>query len=165
MKHLDPEYVERVHAFDRVYQARRENVNDDGSNAKHVTRQQHLQERHCAYERCCHGASDDDMVKQRLKRCGQCKAVYYCSTSCQNLDWKAGHRNACRPPLLRKSEKQHSDDLPPGSVVFHDKECMIELISDDGSRIRVRAMDKQQYENMVSKTSDTFSSFNRRETM
>ena len=156
MKHLDPAYVERVHAFDRVYQARRENVNDDGNNTEYITREQSIEQRQCAYERCCNSNND----KQRLKRCGRCKAVYYCSVMCQRSDWKAGHRNACRTPLQRQPSQANTsqDELPPGSVVFHDKACMIELITDDGSRIRIRAQDSESYTRMVQKTTNTFAS-------
>ncbi len=31
----------------------------------------------------------------RLKICRQCKMVYYCSRTCQKLDWKHRHRNEC----------------------------------------------------------------------
>lgn len=31
----------------------------------------------------------------RLGKCGGCKAVYYCSTECQNSDWKR-HRGECK---------------------------------------------------------------------
>jgi len=31
----------------------------------------------------------------QLKRCGQCRVVYYCSKNCQVLDW-AAHRGICK---------------------------------------------------------------------
>jgi hypothetical protein len=30
-------------------------------------------------------------------RCTKCKKAYYCSIECQKTDWKAGHRQTCRP--------------------------------------------------------------------
>ena len=29
--------------------------------------------------------------------CGQCRAVHYCGTRCQQLDWRQGHRRVCQP--------------------------------------------------------------------
>lgn len=33
----------------------------------------------------------------QLLRCGRCKARVYCGKKCQVVDWKAGHKAACRP--------------------------------------------------------------------
>jgi len=30
-----------------------------------------------------------------LRKCAQCKAVWYCSKACQTAAWKAGHKHAC----------------------------------------------------------------------
>ena len=30
------------------------------------------------------------------KKCGNCKAVHYCSAGCQRAHWKCGHRQICR---------------------------------------------------------------------
>ncbi|KAJ7177441.1 hypothetical protein C8R43DRAFT_1118434 [Mycena crocata] len=36
--------------------------------------------------------------KRQLKRCAACHSAYYCDTSCQGVDWKAGgHRTICGP--------------------------------------------------------------------
>ncbi|CAB9503183.1 expressed unknown protein [Seminavis robusta] len=32
-----------------------------------------------------------------LKSCTRCKAVFYCGRGCQKEDWKAGHKEACKP--------------------------------------------------------------------
>jgi MYND finger/SET domain len=32
-----------------------------------------------------------------LKSCTRCKSAHYCSKTCQNEDWKAGHKEACCP--------------------------------------------------------------------
>ena len=34
----------------------------------------------------------------RLKRCGRCKAAYYCNATCAKAAWRAGHKRACREP-------------------------------------------------------------------
>jgi len=33
---------------------------------------------------------------KKLKKCGRCKEVYYCSRDCQVEDWEAGHKNTCK---------------------------------------------------------------------
>lgn len=35
-------------------------------------------------------------VNVKLKRCGGCKEVKYCSTACQAAAWKAGHKTECK---------------------------------------------------------------------
>jgi len=30
-------------------------------------------------------------------KCQRCKAMHYCTKSCQKADWKAGHKNFCKP--------------------------------------------------------------------
>ena len=37
-----------------------------------------------------------DLKKRKLKKCGRCKEVYYCSRDCQVEDWKAGHKDTCK---------------------------------------------------------------------
>ncbi|GAU23687.1 hypothetical protein TSUD_304620 [Trifolium subterraneum] len=38
-------------------------------------------------------------------RCAQCKSVRYCSTHCQTVHWRQGHKFECRPP-----NKTHQND-------------------------------------------------------
>ncbi|KAJ7055749.1 hypothetical protein C8F01DRAFT_445733 [Mycena amicta] len=33
--------------------------------------------------------------RTNFRRCKSCNAVYYCSRTCQKLDWEAGHRDSC----------------------------------------------------------------------
>jgi len=42
-------------------------------------------------EKHCHGCG---MVSERVKRCGQCQSVFYCSQDCQRAAWK-GHKDSC----------------------------------------------------------------------
>ncbi|KAJ8482029.1 hypothetical protein ONZ45_g15098 [Pleurotus djamor] len=32
-----------------------------------------------------------------LKQCSQCKAAFYCSQTCQTVDWKGRHKKYCKP--------------------------------------------------------------------
>ena len=32
----------------------------------------------------------------KMKKCGACKIVHYCSKECQKAHWKAGHKNECK---------------------------------------------------------------------
>lgn len=32
----------------------------------------------------------------KLLRCAQCGLVYYCSSQCQKVDWKMGHKGLCK---------------------------------------------------------------------
>ncbi|KAJ7183823.1 hypothetical protein C8R46DRAFT_1067884 [Mycena filopes] len=44
-----------------------------------------------------------------FKQCSQCQTALYCSTECQRLDWKAGHRRACAE--MRTLHRAHSEVL------------------------------------------------------
>ncbi|KAF7312874.1 MYND-type domain-containing protein [Mycena kentingensis (nom. inval.)] len=58
------------------------------------------------------------LPRQELKRCSECKAVYYCSQACQRADYRdpqAGHRSSClelgavkRATLLEYAPKDRS---------------------------------------------------------
>ncbi|KAF7293936.1 MYND-type domain-containing protein [Mycena chlorophos] len=37
--------------------------------------------------------------KALFKRCGGCKAAFYCSKECQRKGWSSGHRSICNPAL------------------------------------------------------------------
>jgi len=50
--------------------------------------------------RCC-GAQPTDPT-QRLKRCGGCRVVRYCSVECQNDDWRYSHHLECEEMARQK---------------------------------------------------------------
>ncbi|XP_042453973.1 ubiquitin carboxyl-terminal hydrolase 17-like [Zingiber officinale] len=39
-----------------------------------------------------------------MARCGQCKAVRYCSGKCQIIHWRRGHKDECRSPIINGSK-------------------------------------------------------------
>ena len=41
------------------------------------------------------------MIPEQLRRCMGCKQMFYCSTTCQTLDWERGHKKACK--ILQES--------------------------------------------------------------
>ena len=53
-------------------------------------------------------AIDEPIIEGRgkivFKRCGRCKAVHYCSPSCQKADWK-GHSKTCVPATESPAKK------------------------------------------------------------
>mmetsp|Transcript_396 Transcript_396/g.822 ORF Transcript_396/g.822 Transcript_396/m.822 type:complete len:135 (-) Transcript_396:156-560(-) len=51
--------------------------------------------------RCC-GAQPTD-PNQRLKRCGGCRVVRYCSVECQNDDWRYSHHLECEEMAKQKT--------------------------------------------------------------
>ncbi|XP_010484359.1 PREDICTED: ubiquitin carboxyl-terminal hydrolase 17-like isoform X1 [Camelina sativa] len=60
-------------------------------------------------------------------RCAKCKSVRYCSSKCQILHWRRGHKDECRSPSLpdydeeeEREDSVHSDDA---------KESHFELLS------------------------------------
>ena len=43
-----------------------------------------------------------DKEESTMKKCGACKAIYYCSRSCQRMHWYESHRESCtRKFMLR----------------------------------------------------------------
>jgi hypothetical protein len=42
------------------------------------------------------GCSNCKKIGLKLKCCGRCKLVHYCSAECQKIDWKAGHKKTCK---------------------------------------------------------------------
>ena len=42
--------------------------------------------------------------------CGRCKSRAYCSSECQQLDWRSGHQTACAPAIaeLQRGEEERS---------------------------------------------------------
>ncbi|KAL4447715.1 hypothetical protein ABPG75_004934 [Micractinium tetrahymenae] len=71
----------------------------------------------CAYLRCPNlGAEGGPAAGQQpgSKRCGRCRAVWYCGTDCSHADWRAGgHRKVCsalaaaRQQLSSNGSKRH----------------------------------------------------------
>jgi len=49
----------------------------------------------CSNEPCSATARQKGL--QKLQACGQCKAIWYCSTKCQKEDWKKNHKKVCKP--------------------------------------------------------------------
>ncbi|KAL4535630.1 hypothetical protein Ndes2437A_g06335 [Nannochloris sp. 'desiccata'] len=49
----------------------------------------------CSNEPCSATAKAKRIPK--LQACGQCKAIWYCSTKCQKADWKKNHKKVCKP--------------------------------------------------------------------
>ncbi|KAH0892391.1 hypothetical protein HID58_054820 [Brassica napus] len=54
-------------------------------------------------------------------RCAQCKSVRYCSSKCQILHWRRGHKEECRPPPLHDYDREEDKSVK----------------SDDGSHIEM----------------------------
>lgn len=51
-------------------------------------------------------------------RCAQCKSVRYCSSKCQILHWRRGHKEQCRSPSLPHDEKESNTELPSRGTGF-----------------------------------------------
>ncbi|KFK28246.1 hypothetical protein AALP_AA8G491300 [Arabis alpina] len=84
---------------------------------------------------------DDDVVVHRCvvclypttTRCSQCKSVRYCSSKCQILHWRRGHKDECRSPSLtdyngEKSVK--SDDVNESNVEFESSSGELHEVKD-----------------------------------
>ncbi|KAG6485248.1 ubiquitin carboxyl-terminal hydrolase 15-like [Zingiber officinale] len=61
-----------------------------------------------------------------MARCGQCKAVRYCSGKCQIIHWRQGHKDECHPPILNDSNSGavkvvDSEIMPPKKHVLLEK--------------------------------------------
>ncbi|KAJ6536966.1 hypothetical protein B0H19DRAFT_380169 [Mycena capillaripes] len=48
------------------------------------------------YKGCDNMECGQISLKAELRRCSTCLDLYYCSKQCQKVDWRAGHRDACR---------------------------------------------------------------------
>ncbi|CAN7101081.1 unnamed protein product [Brassica rapa subsp. narinosa] len=44
-------------------------------------------------------------------RCAQCKSVRYCSSKCQILHWRRGHKEECRPPPLHDFDREEDKSV------------------------------------------------------
>ena len=49
-----------------------------------------------AFAKRCSTCCREEEVVGALKRCGQCGKAWYCSTTCQKTDWRAGHKSVCK---------------------------------------------------------------------
>jgi hypothetical protein len=58
-------------------------------------------------------SSLNDSCPSQLLRCGGCKTLHYCSSSCQQQDWKNGHRQECQHLCNFPGTK-----VPPLSIRF-----------------------------------------------
>ncbi|KAJ7140086.1 hypothetical protein C8R43DRAFT_602669 [Mycena crocata] len=48
--------------------------------------------------------------KRELRYCSSCRYQYYCSKDCQTIDWKDGHRSACRSSRQDRPEHLSTKD-------------------------------------------------------
>lgn len=55
---------------------------------------------------CCKKTTQELGMEELLK-CGRCMMVFYCSSQCQRMAWRAGHKHHCR----KKGEIQVGDDM------------------------------------------------------
>jgi hypothetical protein len=46
-------------------------------------------------DRRCINCCVDPKEGQKFSRCSKCHLNRYCSTKCQSIDWKAGHKSSC----------------------------------------------------------------------
>jgi hypothetical protein len=52
-------------------------------------------------------------LQVKLKPCGGCHQVQYCSTECQREDWRAGHKAVCGAvPPREPAEGAAEEDAP-----------------------------------------------------
>ncbi|KAJ7438912.1 hypothetical protein B0H11DRAFT_572168 [Mycena galericulata] len=58
----------------------------------------------------------DIRKKENFKACGQCRRVYYCTRSCQKLDWQRGHRNECAS--MRAFSDKNPEPLSSEDIAF-----------------------------------------------
>ncbi|KAJ0242043.1 Ubiquitin carboxyl-terminal hydrolase 17 [Hirschfeldia incana] len=85
-----------------------------------------------------HPPPDDDDVyrcavclRPTTTRCSQCKSVRYCSSKCQILHWRRGHKEECRSPSLPHDEKELNTELPSADGL-HGSETHDRVNNDDG---------------------------------
>lgn len=45
-------------------------------------------------------------TEKKLRRCGSCKMVYYCSTRCQRIDWDISHKAQCAELIRRAAAER-----------------------------------------------------------
>ncbi|KAK6991882.1 MYND-type domain-containing protein [Favolaschia claudopus] len=58
--------------------------------------------------RGCHNMKCRELRRPKdIKRCGSCHQMNYCSTECQSVDWKEGHRDICHRLRPLRLEYDH----------------------------------------------------------
>ena len=65
---------------------------------------QHQKEMEEEEEKFCCLAS---CPKPGSQRCTKCKTVWYCSKTCQERDWKEGHRTRCKEITWEHNKKEY----------------------------------------------------------
>ncbi|KAJ7065757.1 hypothetical protein C8F01DRAFT_1351816 [Mycena amicta] len=60
----------------------------------------------------CSGCGKECGVAE-LRRCGECKSVWYCSTQCQQRDWKKQHKRICKLKYFDASAVAPKHPPPP----------------------------------------------------
>ncbi|KAL4457574.1 hypothetical protein ABPG75_012439 [Micractinium tetrahymenae] len=84
---------------------------------------QALAVRSCAYLRCANlggGGGPDAGQGEGSRRCGGCRAVWYCGTACSHADWGCGgwHKKVCRALAAARQAGQQGPGPPEGRT-FH----------------------------------------------
>ncbi|KAJ7648785.1 hypothetical protein DFH06DRAFT_1423525 [Mycena polygramma] len=77
--------------------------------------------------------------KTDFRRCSHCQGVYYCSSNCQERDWRSGHRDTCNS--LRSSKLRNSDISPRNVAfmrkLFHRDSYLLELPGELCARLQL----------------------------
>ncbi|ESK93847.1 hypothetical protein Moror_13030 [Moniliophthora roreri MCA 2997] len=103
----------------------------------------------CA-NRCSYRTTHIRAKNERITfyRCGGCRAVFYCSKTCQGEDWKQGHKDMCAVTKTRMG-RGSNDYLPPCAdirdVMFMD--WMIEQHLDDEQLLHTHITRQNEYRN------------------
>ncbi|TRM61849.1 hypothetical protein BD626DRAFT_500730 [Schizophyllum amplum] len=65
---------------------------------------------------------------EKVKRCGRCQMVIYCSVECQRASWKATHKQACRPhPSVLDQSGKTKPAPAPNTKEWRDLEMDLHL--------------------------------------
>jgi hypothetical protein len=48
------------------------------------------------------------------RRCGGCRAVWYCGTACSHADWKAGHKRICKELAAARRQQREGQEEQEG---------------------------------------------------
>ncbi|PKA56122.1 Ubiquitin carboxyl-terminal hydrolase 16 [Apostasia shenzhenica] len=80
-------------------------------------------------------------------RCSRCKAVRYCSGSCQIIHWRQGHKDKCYPPLF---DDQHEGQSNALATHLRGEQVEISEISENGSGYTKQSVSNVQGEKIQS---------------